>query len=786
VTQASEARELFVAAGYNPAHVRNNYVFTCRDAEGSLANKSVLLAAFGASPFNVRTSCFTFDRFDSTEELDALFDRLRFLAAPLAILRSAERTELWSIRREQPPIRIKEAVNSNWTATFAPLLREFSPSAVLAAKSGQRQLDFIDSGLTSWAERITEQTLVYLLENLLSEAPAFLPTRQSRTPDAKLALLRLVFHLFACRVLEDKGVIPAGVDIAHSLALAHARFSNNIDPNVLASPALNQATITFVERQLRGRFAFASLTTEMLGYAYENALVTANLRRERGIFYTPRAVTNQILSRLPIESIEQQNRLLLDPCCGSGSFLLAGFERLNSLLPDGWSPAKRHQYLRARLLGSDIDDFAIEVAALSLVVTDPNNRNGWQLTHQEVSTLSRDDFKVRPSIIVSNPPFRELKTGGSRRELASEILLQIIDLLAPGGLLGVIVPQSMLDSRAGSGSRAALLEHCDIIEIDTLPGGLFESAAETAVLMARKRDGSSGRNRRTAPVTVRELRAKDLPKFRTAKAYTATYSVDSSRWRVDPQNRFIISPFADLWQRLEQSHARLGSVAGVRAGIQLKPDDKTSVSGTKRSGDVPFVDRPDILRPFALLLNPLSAKWLRYGDQLHRARDISIFEHSKAIMNSNRKPGSVWRLIAAPAQAGLYFSENFHGVIPKDGKTSIELLLAVLNSAVANAWFDAHCKKRKVVQSILEELPYPVFQPYQVAELEAAVRKLEREVVGKWRSAEEGLFYDGLLETFDSANLLDKIDTLVCEAYGLTTDEVRNVNKYMGAEKRPG
>ena len=786
MTQANEARDLFVAAGYNPAHVRDNYVFTCRDAEGALANKSVTLAAFGASPFNIRTSCFSFNRLGSAQELDALFSRLRFLAAPLAILSSTDRTELWSIRRDRPPFRISDAATVDWTSSFRPFIREYSPSAVLAAKSGHQQLDFIDSGLTSWAERITEQTLVSLLENLLSEAPSYLPRKQSNTADTKLALLRLVFHLFACRVLEDKGVIPATADAAQSLTLAHGRFSHNIDPKVLDSPLLNQETIRFVDRQLRGRFAFASLTTEMLGYAYENALVTTNVRRERGIFYTPRSVTNQILSRMPIESIERQNRSLLDPCCGSGSFLLAGFERLNSLLPEAWTPAQRHQYLLARLAGSDIDDFAIEVAALSLVVTDPANRNGWKLTHKQVSELSPQDFKLRPTIVVSNPPFKELKVNGSRLELASEILLRLMNVLAPGGLIGVIVPQSMLDSRAGAGSRAEMLASCDIIEIDTLPGGLFESAAETAVLIARKRDGAPDKQRRSTPVTVRELRAKDLPKFRTAAAYTATYSVDSNRWRSDPQNRFIISPFSDLWQRLAHNHSPLGDVARVRAGIQLRPDDKTSVSTKKRSGDVPFVDRPDILRPFALLLNPLRGKWLRYGSQLHRPRDVSIFENPKVIMNSNRKPGSVWRLIAAPAGAGLYFSENFHGVLPRDGKTSIELLLAVLNSPVANAWFDAHCKKRKVVQSILEELPYPEFQPYQVVEIEMTVRKLEREVVGKWRSAEEGLFYDGLLETFDSANLLDKIDSLVCEGYGLNSDEARSINKYMSAEKRPG
>src|SRR5205823_13021703 len=48
--------------------------------------------------------------------------------------------------------------------------------------------------------------------------------------------------------------------------------------------------------------------------------------------------------------------------------------------------------------------------------------------------------------------------GGTRRELASDIMVRLVGLLAPGGLLGIVLPQSVLDSRAGREGRQTVLK----------------------------------------------------------------------------------------------------------------------------------------------------------------------------------------------------------------------------------------------------------------------------------------------------------------------------------------
>ena len=341
---------------------------------------------------------------------------------------------------------------------------------------------------------------------------------------------------------------------------------------------------------------------------------------------------------------------------------------------------------------------------------------------------------------------------------------------------------------AGASARSTVLENCDILELSTFPGSVFYSYADSVVLLLRKRSSPIRKREHAGVVTVHELRNKDLPAFQSKGIFTRTYSVDTADWITDAKNRFIVSPLSDTWKKLEADCIRLNQVADIRNGLRTKRGDVDSVSDSRRRGDVPFVDRLNVLRPFALLTTSglRETRWLRYGAQLDRQRDRAIFDAAKVLVNSTRNPGSTWRLIAAAAPKRLFFSDNFHGVIPRVKKgVSTEQIVGVLNSPIANAWFDAHCRNRKVVLSTLERLPFPMFDEPAASRINAAVQELGKAIVAKWRQAEEGLFYDGLVETADTALLLGEIDSLVYDAYGLSRTERRDIDKVMSQDRRP-
>lgn len=783
LVQAASA--FLMTAGYDAGCLVPEYRYTWRKDDGTLANERAALVAFSARPYSMRSACIAVAELESDTQTAQVLKQLAYLSAPVALIATPTDVKLWSIRRDVAPAVIDESPRAEWTsATFRTRLSGLSPAALFAAKLGTAQQTLIDVGLWDWAEKITSDTLVRLLEGLMARSLDSLPPSLSSSKAAQRAIVRLVFQLFACRVLEDKEVITAGLSAADALAEAHEHFSENIDASITTSRYVTDAVVQEIHHSLRNHFAFASLTTEMLGQAYENALVTPQFRKEQGIYYTPPTVTKYILNRLPVESIEQDDRILIDPACGSGSFLLAGFERLNAILPDGLSPGLRHQYLRSRILGFDTDAFAREVATLSLLLADLQNKNGWKVREVDVTAL---DVKAaggrRPTILVTNPPFKEMKEGdGIRRELAADILVRLVDLLAANGLMGIVVPQTVLSSGAGREAREALLTRGDLLEVTTFPGGVFYSQADTAVILFRKH---GERNRlQTSGTTIRELRAQDLSRFDQLGSFTRTYSADTENWRNDPDRRFIISPLSDLWRRLETTFEPLKSFATTNAGIQVKSTDTASVSAKRRDGDVAYVDRLQFLRPFALLTDAHhKSQWLRYGPHLHRQRDEKIFKAKKILVNANRNPGSPWRLVAAQAPAHLYFSLNFHGIVLRDGVgVTPQQLIAILNSPVANAWVDAQTRGRWINVATLGQLPVPLMDPPTAEILGSRVRELHDLRV---RQLAHEIFVDDSELEPAASRLLVEIDEIVYDSYRLSKRERAEVETVMRAGKRP-
>jgi len=79
---------------------------------------------------------------------------------------------------------------------------------------------------------------------------------------------------------------------------------------------LNPPVITYIVSQLQ-MYSLLESDTDIKGRAYEE-IVGANLRGDRGEFFTPRNIC-----RMAIEMLDpSENQLILDPACGTGGFLM--------------------------------------------------------------------------------------------------------------------------------------------------------------------------------------------------------------------------------------------------------------------------------------------------------------------------------------------------------------------------------------------------------------------------------------------------------------------------------
>jgi len=66
--------------------------------------------------------------------------------------------------------------------------------------------------------------------------------------------------------------------------------------------------------------------------------------------------------RLLSEEMPESDRRVIEPCCGSGVFLVAALQRTRELLPPMMPAEQRHSYFLEMLSGFDIEDFGLEVA----------------------------------------------------------------------------------------------------------------------------------------------------------------------------------------------------------------------------------------------------------------------------------------------------------------------------------------------------------------------------------------------------------------------------------------
>ncbi len=139
-------------------------------------------------------------------------------------------------------------------------------------------------------------------------------------------------------------------------------------------------------------YDFKAMPADVLGAVYENYLghklsqskkgVTldkdAGKRKEQGIYYTPSFVVDYIVKQAlqPVlekcKTIDQLRKIkVLDPACGSGSFLIKALDVLNEKykeLGQEGDEMTKLMILTNNIYGVDLDEQAVEIARLNLLI----------------------------------------------------------------------------------------------------------------------------------------------------------------------------------------------------------------------------------------------------------------------------------------------------------------------------------------------------------------------------------------------------------------------------------
>jgi len=209
-------------------------------------------------------------------------------------------------------------------------------------------------------------------------------------------------------------------------------------------------------------YEFSVLSVEILGNAYERFLgkvirITPahhakieekpEIRKAGGVYYTPQYIVDFIVKNTVGKVIEGKtpqmvNKVkILDPACGSGSFLLGAYQYLldwhrgvyqeklvhskglkeHPLTPDGnLTTAEKKRILLNNIYGVDLDSNAVEVTKLSLLLkcmegeTDASIETLLRLFHEPVLPSLENNIKCGNSLIDVDYYAGELDFGEER------------------------------------------------------------------------------------------------------------------------------------------------------------------------------------------------------------------------------------------------------------------------------------------------------------------------------------------------------------------------------------
>lgn len=775
------------ACGFRRSLIKSGYTYADFRAEG-MPLRTADLVAFGNRPMDYHTACIAVSHAPS-EEMDralALGDYWA-LGALHVFLVMAETVEWWMMLSDGQAEHRLSVPLSKLGAVFSKHRSELTPSRVLRDKSPMaRQLDFVDAGLLPALEHEVGEKLHLLIEGLVLDAIEAHEARRGRRPPFP-ELFRLIFRTLAGKILKDKGELT-GLDFALPDQVL-TQVADYYGGCAFALPALDDPDVAqLVCQRVADSIRFHNLAPESLAHVYENTLVTKETRECYGTHSTPRYIADYIIWRLPIDDIPVEERYVVDPGVGCASLLTAAMRRLRLDTDPSWSSLREHRYLVRRLHGFDIDEFALETATLSLTLADFPNHDGWSLPKADLWTTDALERAARKaSILVANPPFQNFtaeernslrSVGAEPREAnkATELLRRALPHLAQGALLGVVLPRETLEGSRSQRVREEALRHCQVLEVCLLPDRMFtHSEAESGILLARK-----GPPR--GVVFFRHVDEGGRGVFRQRYAASAEDKVPQTYFDSRPNRALRVPMLRRLWERLEDTCAKLGDIAAVGQGLSYKrseelPAGATTVSQRYFVGAVRGYSKArDSLSCFGLT----SPVWMNLDSSVVQVERIGTeVGRPQVLLNYGRGGRGPWRMRAAVDCRGFAVTSSFFAVRPSGGVPSLECIAAIINGPVANAYLYSVRGERNNSYPLVKSIPVPLLDSAADEQISAAVREFQATMAPRKP-------FEPRPSSREVSIFLARIDALVLELYSLPKEHRRQLMMLFEQRRRPG
>jgi SAM-dependent methyltransferase len=416
---------------------------------------------------------------------------------------------------------------------------------------------------------------------------------------------------------------------------------------------------------------------DVLGLVYQS-LLREGEKAAGGSYYTPGRIVDDIAASACVDG------RVLDPCCGTGQFLLAFAEKAGD----------PHM-----LVGCDIDGLAVRIARINLMLAFPDVDFGPRIYRGDFlhDGLPGDEVRDGFGVIATNPPWglhytsaeldrlAALYPGISSFESFSYMLKKSIDITRSGGSISFILPESILNVKTHRDIRSYILERARIRRIIRLER-VFTNVFTPVIRLDLEKGAGPGR---FDYFSAGKVRTVDQGRFRKNKGFVFDIS--------------IAAPDAGVIEKVYgHDHRTLEGGADWALGIVTGDNDRFLLSRLQGGGCEPIYRGRDISNYF--LGEP--ACFIRFSpgrfqqsapEHKYRAREKLIYRFISKY------------LVVAYDDCGCLTLNSANILIPRMNDYPPKAVLALFNSCLYQFLFQKKFSSIKVLRGHLEQLPLPLW-----------------------------------------------------------------------------
>lgn len=537
-------------------------------------------------------------------------------------------------------------------------------------------------------------------------------------------------------------------------------------------------------------------------------------RKAQGLYYTPQEVIDFILQQTVAQYniIENPFFKILDPACGCGYFLLRAYDLLWTAYQKSrttltekypsydWSDNGVHAHIISNnLWGADIDAEAVYIARTGLLLKRPEMFSVLKpnvLTCDSLKSLhelnllseSKQFWSGKYEFVIGNPPYLSFGLRGTARldPDYADYLRQVyketaeykisyyvlfmqrgLELLADGGKLGFIVPDSFLLGRYFSKIRRYILDHAAINTLAYIAKPVFKQATvgiSAICVLTREREAEK---RDSQLIDIYQSRSAALlnqaaPVFRVTQGYYN--SLAHNRFRL-----FFDLTAKKLIDKMESVSLPLGNFVSGHTGIRSLTKQSDIIADSK----VGPCWQPGLISGRQVIRYDVEYRdyWLDIdAGKLYRGGwNPDIVGQRKILL---RQTG--YSLTAAIDEQGYYHLNNIHSFVLRNTEVTLDYLLVLLNSRLMAFYYHITSMEygRVLAQTDIETIELlPVMVHQDICRQAPGLVKAMMDYVKRGVSGDS--------EAEAKAKAVDEyFNQLVYRIYGLTDQEIAYIEKF--------